>query len=250
VTVNAAPPFTISVPDTLICDAIGSSLVFNANVSVAGDYAYNWTPSTNLSNSNELMPTFFIPAAGTYANILEVIDQTTGCSLFDTASILVILGTCDWGDLPDISNATAINDYQTTNANGGPVHIINPAITLGTTIDGEADGQPASNALGDGMDEDGLMIFESLNIRPGSIIRLPLSYNNTTGIPAHIEAWIDWNANGEFDAGEMVFDETDASAGTFDRLEVTVPTDAVVGEFLGLRIRISWRRGGRLFDWH
>jgi len=31
---------------------------------------------------------------------------------------------------------------------------------------------------------------------------LPLSYTNTTGSPAHIEAWIDWNNNGEFDAGE------------------------------------------------
>jgi len=55
---------------------------------------------------------------------------------------------------------------------------------------------------------------------------LPLSYTNTTGSPAHIEAWIDWNNNGEFDAGE-------------NRLEVTIPNDAVTGEYLGLRIRIS-----------
>jgi len=60
--------------------------------------------------------------------------------------------------------------------NNGPVHIINPAITLGSTIDGEIDGQPSTDALGDGADEDGVVIYESLDISPGSTFRLPLSY--------------------------------------------------------------------------
>jgi len=84
-----------------------------------------------------------------------------------------------------------------------------------------------------------LTIFGGLDIIPGGTIRLPLDYTNTTGSPAHIEAWIDWNANGEFDAGEMVFDEVDASAGTYDLITINVPTDAVTDEFLGVRIRIS-----------
>jgi len=405
VTVNPAPTFTISLPDTVICDANTSSLVFDASVSTAGNYAYQWTSTANLNNPNILTPTFFIPTEGMYEYILEVIDQATGCSLFDTltvdvspfspgtiaststpficrgeaanlsstatgtdlsyqwqestsncttnftdiagatastytitsliqetyfriltydsdgacvdtsncvtitllstpqisardtiscvnepidlsvlvegtpqntleygtdlsfggtnlvsssmtttyyvrdsnttnmcvdtASIVVTIVPCDWGDLPDLTNTTAINDYQTTNTNNGPVHIINPAITLGTTIDGETDGQSSTDALGDGTDEDGLTIFGGLDIIPGGTIRLPLDYTNTTGSPAHIEAWIDWNANGEFDAGEMVFDEVDASAGTYDLITINVPTDAVTDEFLGVRIRIS-----------
>lgn len=157
----------------------------------------------------------------------------------DTALILVQVDTCDWGDLPDISSMTNAGDYQTLDATNGPVHVINPAITLGSTIDGEIDGQPSTDALGDETDEDGLLIFESLNISPGGTFRLPLSYTNTTGSPAHIEAWIDWNNNGEFDTGEMVLDVTDPSSGMHNRLEVTVPNDAVTGAYLGLRIRIS-----------
>jgi len=37
----------------------------------------------------------------------------------------------------------------------------------------------------------------------------------------------------------MVLDVTDPVAGLHDHLEVTVPSDAVTGEYLGLRIRIS-----------
>jgi len=103
-------------------------------------------------------------------------------------------------------------------------------------VDGETDGQPSNDALGDGVDEDGLVIFSTLDLAPGNTFRLPLSYTNTTGMDAEIEAWIDWNYNGEFDMGEMVLDETNPSLGY---MEVTVPTDAVTDEYLGLRIRIS-----------
>ena len=138
--------------------------------------------------------------------------------------------------MPDVTSSTGTDDYQTTSVNNGPVHIIVSGLNLGSTVDGELDGQASTDALGDGADEDGLTIYESLDIAPGSIFRLPFSYTNTTGNPAEIEAWIDWNNNGEFDAGEMIFDETNPSD---PYIEVTVPNDAVIGEFLGLRIRIS-----------
>ena len=150
--------------------------------------------------------------------------------------IVVIVNACDWGDLPDSSAMTNATDYQTLDSNMGPVHVITPGLTLGSTVDGEPDGQPSTDALGDGADEDGLTIAPTLDVSPGSTFRLPLTYTNTSGSPAEIEAWIDWNNNGEFDLGEMVFDATDPSAGF---IEVTAPNDAVTGAFLGVRIRIS-----------
>ena len=150
--------------------------------------------------------------------------------------IKIIVNACDWGDLPDVTGATNLDDYQTTSANNGPVHVIIPGLSLGTTVDGEPDGQPSTNALGDGADEDGLTIFPTLDISSGSTFRLPLNYTNTTGMDAHIEAWIDWNANGEFDAGEMVFDDVNPTATI---ISITAPANAVLGEFLGVRIRIS-----------
>lgn len=335
VTVNPAPTHSITLPDTLICDASATSLVISASVSPAGNYAYNWSPSTYLSSSSVLNPTFFIPAAGTHEYVLEVIDQTMGCSVFDTTMInvsynevtapvlagnqtfcgggdavaftittpassngtityqwqsstsdctsgftdlgaasdiltpydpsflsttthyrviastdgglcadtsnciTVTVNACDWGDLPDTSATTNTLDYQTTAANNGPVHVIIPGLTLGSTIDGEIDGQPSNDALGDDTDEDGLLIFESLDLYPGITFRLPFSYVNTTGNTAHVEAWIDWNADGEFDSGEMVADWDDSSSSFPIFLEVTIPETVATSSLLGLRIRIS-----------
>jgi len=194
---------------------------------IYGNYPNAITTDVTVSNTT----TFFVRDS----------NETTMC--VDTTTITVTLLNCDWGDLPDTSSTTNASDYQTTSANNGPVHVITPGLNLGSIVDGENDGQPSNDALGDNNstsnDEDGLLIMESLDLAPGNTFRLPLSYTNTTGSPAHIEAWIDWNNNGEFDVGEMVFDGTDPSSGLYDRLEVTIPTDAVTGEYLGLRIRIS-----------
>ena len=113
--------------------------------------------------------------------------------------ILVQVNSCDWGDLADTSAMTNMDDYQTLRANNGPVHIIIPGLSLGSTVDGETDGQPSGDALGDDSDEDGLMTFNSLDLVPGQNFRLPFSYINTTGNTAFVEAWIDWNGDGDFD---------------------------------------------------
>ena len=160
------------------------------------------------------------------------------CSSID--SIIVFIQDCDWGDLPDSSATTNASDYQTLSANNGPVHVIIPGLNLGTSVDSELDGQPSTDALGDGSDENGVTIFSSLDIFPGSTFRLPLNYENTTGSLAHIEAWIDWNGDGDFDEpNEMVFDVSDIGDSAYDLLSITSPNDAVSGQFLGFRIRIS-----------
>lgn len=218
--------------DTATCQGTIVNLSTLINGTLVGNVGYgtsfgNYPDTITISVSPTISTTYFIRDS----------NETTMC--VDTTAIVVTVLDCDWGDLPDTTAMTNATDYQTTSANNGPVHVINPAIILGSTIDGEVDGQSSSDALGDGVDEDGLLIFENLDLTPGGTFRLPLSYVNTTGNPAYIEAWIDWNNNGEFDSGEMVLDVTDPSSGLFDRLEVTIPTNAVTGEFLGLRIRIS-----------
>jgi len=154
-----------------------------------------------------------------------------------------ILGSActDWGDLPDISATTGTSDYQTTMANGGPVHVIIPGLTLGLTVDGEGDGQASSDALGDNGDEDGTQVYPTLNIRPNIVVRFPLNVVNLTGNIAHVEAWVDWNGDGAFDgAGEMVTDYVDAADGVFpDHIVLNVPANAIKDTPIGLRIRLS-----------
>ena len=63
------------------------------------------------------------------------------------------------------------------------------------------------------------------------IFRLPFSYVNTTGRTAHVEVWIDWNANSEFDSGKMVVDWDDESSSLPTFLEVMVPSSVSINSW-------------------
>ena len=190
-------------------------------------------------------------AAANYSiasNLFPVINMTTapigyGDHKFDLG---LICGDYDYGDLPDIANGTTgVTDYETYDSTGGPSHQIIAGLFLGDTVDIDTDGFPNAQALGDDTDnvddEDGVSIFSSLDIIPGGSIRLPLSVTNTTGDTAYVEAWIDWNGDGDFDEpNEMVADLKDNEDGVFpDFLTINVPIDAIKGVQVGFRIRLS-----------
>ena len=153
----------------------------------------------------------------------------------------------DYGDLPDIANgSTGINDYETYDSTGGPKHEIIDGLFLGDSVDVDNDGVPSALAIGDDSgdgydDEDGLIFLPSIDIKPNSTIRLPLSVTNTTGLMAHLEGWIDWNANGNLeDTGEKIIDINDNGDGVFPLyIEITIPMDAQINSLLGFRIRLS-----------
>lgn len=173
-------------------------------------------------------------------------DGFSGCTTLDFMECDTTIGAgfkgagFDWGDLPDLTNATNTGDYQTSDANNGPKHCIIAGLSLGKTVDSEIDGQSSTDALGDGTDENGLTISSTLDLVPGTNFRLPLTVVNTTGDTAYVEAWVDWNGDGDFeDANEMVSDLKDHTDGVFpSNLNLTVPSGAA-GGLLGLRIRLS-----------
>ena len=216
--------------DTTIClgDTIAISAIGKLNS------IFTWSPATNSSCTNCTNPSIY-PIVNTDYIITE--QDTLGCFTRDT--LQVVVNDCDWGDLPDVANGTATDDYQTIHSNNGPRHFITNDLRLGINVDGEVNGQPSNNALGDGVDEDGVAIFASMNLSPGSTFRLPLSVINTTGNTAHLEGWVDWNGDGDFlDANEMPID-VDDSSGFPSYLEMTVPLDAQKSSLLGFRIRLS-----------
>ena len=203
---------------------------------------YTWF---DVSSGSEILAfssfvnTFMPVEGGSY--IVKASRSGTACPGISAAAIIPSI-PCefDFGDLPDSGNGTSMDNYETNLSNNGPSHIITSDLFLGNIVDDELDGQPSGNADGDGNDEDGISIFSSLTLSPGSIFRLPLTVHNTSGEMAHLEAWIDWNGNGEFDAGEMVADLN--SINTFPPyLETTVPNDAKTGSLLGFRLRLSHR---------
>ncbi len=164
-------------------------------------------------------------------------DLVTTC--IDTTLINLQIIPCDYGDLPDTSNTINASDYQTLFANNGPIHIINTDLKLGATIDGEADGQPNSAANGDDTDEDGIHFPNSLNITANGVLRLPISITNNTGQIAHLEAWIDWDGNGDFlGTNEQVANINDSSSFP-SYLEINIPSGLQEGIQLGFRVRLS-----------
>ena len=118
----------------------------------------------------------------------------------------------DFGDDPDT--------YGTLLASNGARHATILGFQLGSTIDGEDDGQPNGTATGDGSDEDGVTLPTVLitNVTANIVV-------NASAI-GKLDAWVDFNNNGVFtDAGEKVFNNVPLVAGN-NNLSFLVPAGA------------------------
>jgi hypothetical protein len=202
---------------------------------------YNWYEIStgfeileNSSSSNNFAPT----EGGTY--IVKATSENDNCPAISMPVVIPTDECRDYGDLPDSDNETGTSNYQTDAANGGPSHVIIPGLYLGNIVELENDGVQSIDAMGDGAEEDGVAITPNLNLAPSNVIRLPLGAVNTTGETAYIEAWIDWNGDGDFDdPGEMVANFNDASGSFPAEMIIPIPVGAQQDQNLGFRIRIS-----------
>ncbi|MDH3651562.1 MAG: T9SS type A sorting domain-containing protein, partial [Saprospiraceae bacterium] len=142
----------------------------------------------------------------------------------------------DFGDAPDQSVG---NSYPTVLANDGPNHLIRlGGPYLGNAPDSEPDGQPDFNADGDTPDEDGLVSSITQEELQPALDTIRVS--NLTLLPAKVTAWLDLNANGDFEESErrtaiVASGSTDVEVafdfGIFPDLENV--------QFTYLRIRVS-----------
>jgi hypothetical protein len=143
------------------------------------------------------------------------------------------IGPFDWGDAPDPT-------YPTLAINNGASHVVTgPWLGDPTDMaDPEPDGQPNPNALGDDADgnndEDGVSIPPLIPGQPGDIT---LEVGGGGGI---VQAWIDFNADGTWQASEQIYNGF-LLTGTHV-ISFFVPDGAVVGQTFA-RFRIS-RQGG------
>ncbi|MGM9511948.1 GEVED domain-containing protein [Larkinella sp. GY13] len=105
----------------------------------------------------------------------------------------------DLGDAPD--------SYLTTLGNSGACHITVQGLKIGSLIDSELNGIPAtagSNAIGDDLDntddEDGV-VFNTL-CTGNSSYSVTVNITNTVIPSARLIGWVDFNRNGTFEASE------------------------------------------------
>jgi hypothetical protein len=136
--------------------------------------------------------------------------------------MLSIAGTApeDWGDAPD--------SYGTLSSSGGPSHVVTNNIRLGPAVDSEPNGMPSAFANRDDLsgsdDEDGILFTTPLI--PGA----PASIDVLNGAGAgRLNAWIDFNANGTFDASEQIATNASMAAASVNSIFFTVPSSAAVG---------------------
>lgn len=173
----------------------------------AGDFSVTLVPAATaaaLGGTTTFEVTFSPAAAGMRFAVISIANDDPDENPYD----FYIRGTgaeLDFGDAPDPRIATA-GQYPTLFANNGARHLIVPGLMLGQVIDGELDGQPNYQALGDDNntvpdDEDGVVFLGTL--APGKNMRTQVTV--TSPAPAYLNAWIDFNADGSWnDAGEQV----------------------------------------------
>jgi hypothetical protein len=135
----------------------------------------------------------------------------------------------DYGDAPD--------PYPTMLDSNGARHFIVPGVFLGVAIDPDSDGQPDSHALGDdnndGTDDEDGVVFTTCLV-PG----YPAMAEITASVTGFIDAWIDFNHDGDWDdAGEKIFNSTGVGPGV-DTLSFDVPPTAPLGVTIS-RFRFS-----------
>lgn len=143
----------------------------------------------------------------------------------------------DFGDAPStydpVALSPALNEKDT-------------AIRIGATYDWEWSKNTSTDASGDGADEDGLAFVSVFD--PGSQAYLVQTqvYNNT-GANATLCAWLDYNGNGVFDAGEGLTPITVGSSSSLQSFYLywsgivsTIPN----GSYTYLRIRLTSATNG------
>ena len=159
-------------------------------------------------------------------------DPNTNNNQASDSTTIVIAGP-DFGDAP--------TSYNTLLADNGPRHTLSDDLQLGPNADSEADGQPNASASGDDIaggpdDEDGVILPSSV------IVGLPATITvNSTG-EGLLDAWIDFNRNGEFDdPAERIADSEPVAPGS-NSLTIFVPSNAELGGSFA-RFRLSTAGG-------
>jgi hypothetical protein len=150
------------------------------------------------------------------------------------------------GEVEDyiVSIANPPLDYGDSSALGSASSTANAALRIGALVDTEFTPTLNPTASGDDNtatdDEDGVSIP---TLTAGASGTITVTVTNTTGAAAFLNAWIDFNNDGDvLDAGEQLATNTNVATGTSNGsipLNFTVPATAVTGANVSLRFRLT-----------
>ena len=219
-------------------DDADEQIILNQNVLAGSDttISANITVPTGATTGTPLYARFRVSTTTDLDSDGEAIDG----EVEDYTVTVQPIGTpvYDYGDNPE--------SYVTLDAVSGAKHLLGSGLIIGSTVDDEPDGQPAApgdpstlDDLNDTNDEDGVTLPTFI---AGNTAQITVQVNNPTADVAYVQAWIDWNGDGDYDdADEQIATNQIVTSGqtTPVTLTVAVPAGAVTGVRTYSRFRIS-----------
>ncbi|MDA1055090.1 MAG: GEVED domain-containing protein [Planctomycetota bacterium] len=174
---------------------------------------------------------------------LVQLDATSNIVLDSDTAIGTITSPFDFGDAPNLSQSGFNNSYPTTISQNGARHAVSSGLRLGTAVDSELDGQPASEADADdivGADEDGVQPIASLLATTDFATRSSFAVDvSDAGL---LDAWVDFNRDGDWDDPDEQIALSVALPPGVHLLGFTVPAGATPGDTFA-RFRLSSQGG-------
>ncbi|MDX1998742.1 MAG: IPTL-CTERM sorting domain-containing protein [Thermoanaerobaculia bacterium] len=243
--------------------ACGNSSV-NLTTNVGGGFVSAWIDFNRdgdwLDVGEQILTDFALPAGTTAAPFAVPCASSPGLARarfrYSTTTGLGFAGPAMDGEVEDYQVDLEVQDfgdapdsYGTTFASDGPRHTLLPltSFRLGSCVDVDGDAGTPLDATGDDVtasgatygtcatpndDEDGVVFTSML------VACKPLSMTVSASIPGRLDAWIDYNRDGDFgDPGEQIFN-TILLAGGANNLTTTVPCAAAEGATYA-RFRLS-----------
>ncbi|MEL6553835.1 MAG: GEVED domain-containing protein [Cyanobacteria bacterium J06621_11] len=131
----------------------------------------------------------------------------------------------DYGDAPDTATTGTGSDggtdntnYETTEVDGGPNHIITADLAIGTVPDADDGTQQNANADDDDASnsDEGSISLPMLTTDDTAYTISNIAVTNTTTEPAFLVGWIDFDQSGSFDPDEQATATVAAGATTAD----------------------------------
>jgi hypothetical protein len=150
------------------------------------------------------------------------------------------------GEVEDyiVNIANPTTDFGDFASFGSASNAANTTLRLGALADAESVATTNATATGDDTtgsdDEDGVTLP---TIIAGQTVTVPVVVTNTTGAGAFLNAWIDFNNDGDvLDVGEQVITNVAVATGSSNITitpSVTVPATALTGVNVGVRFRLT-----------
>jgi hypothetical protein len=157
---------------------------------------------------------------------------------FDQGEDMIITFKNEKSDTDSLDFGDAPLSYPTLQANQGARHRIGGP-NLGASADGDTDGQPDTNAMGDdmdGQDDDDGILFTS-TISPGQTATVSVTASQVH-LYALLNGWIDFEGDGDWnDTDEQIFSDVHINQG-INTLSFSVPSGAKTGKTFA-RFRIA-----------